>query len=206
MCYSYLHRLAYAINHRPIVSLYILHVIFSPLLGKWTVDIVATHAAAACWRLMLSSTCAAIIIFMLVFQKNKFNNFWSTHIRCTDSIGICIGQRYFTETELEYYQGRYMKEYICTVFLWIDPVLKKLLPSNSNCMVRSSKWNKHCPQIIAAASGRSVWIICDHSYHAGTRAIRVVRVVFTVDTRTERLRVLLTASSNHRRLTHTYLI
>ena len=46
MCYSYLHRLAYAINHEPTVSLYILHVIFSPLLGKWTVDIVATHDAA----------------------------------------------------------------------------------------------------------------------------------------------------------------
>ena len=132
MCYSYLHRLAYAINHKPIVSLYILHVIFSPLLGKWTVDIVATHAAAAWWwRLMLSSTCAAIIIFMLVFQKNKFNNFWSTHIRCTDSIGICIGQRYFTETELEYYQGRYMKEYIGIVFETL---------SSKSC----------CPRIIAA--------------------------------------------------------
>ena len=67
--------------------------------------------------------------------------------------------------------------------------------------------NQRHPRIVAAASKRSMrtcmQIIC---HHASTRAVCVVRVVPTTDSRTERLRVLLTISSNRHHLARTYLI
>ena len=48
-------------------------------------------------------------------------------------------------------------------------------------------------------------ILSDDGDHATARAIRVVRVVSTADSRTERL-PLLTASNNRHRLTRMYLI
>ena len=50
-----------------------------------------------------------------------------------------------------------------------------------------------------------VGIISDDGYHASTRTVCVVQIVFTAD-RTERLDVLLTVSINRHGLTRTYLI
>ena len=70
--------------------------------------------------------------------------------------------------------------------------------------------NQRCPRIVAVASKRGTrtheQMISDDSHHASTRTVCVVRVIPTADSRTERLRVLLTVSSNHHRLTRTYLI
>ena len=52
-----------------------------------------------------------------------------------------------------------------------------------------------------------VQMICDDGHQASARPFFiVVRVVPMADSRTESLRVLLTASSNRHRLTRTYLI
>ena len=40
-------------------------------------------------------------------------------------------------------------------------------------------------------------IISDNSHHASTRVVHVVLLVSVADSRTERLRLLLTASNNH---------
>ena len=75
--------------------------------------------------------------------------------------------------------------------------------------------NKRRPRIVATASKRGTCprlrmifdgFLIDDGYHASARSICVVRVVPTADSRTERLRVLLAASSNRHRLTRTYLI
>ena len=70
--------------------------------------------------------------------------------------------------------------------------------------------NKRRPRIVAAASKHGtricVRMISDHGHHASARTVCVVQVVPTADSRTERLHVLLTASSNRHRLTRTYLI
>ena len=83
-------------------------------------------------------------------------------------------------------------------------------PSNSSCTIRNSERNKHRPRIVAAASKRGtrtrVRIISDDGHYASTRTVCVVRAVPTADSRTERLRILLTASSNCHRLTRTYCI
>ena len=93
---------------------------------------------------------------------------------------------------------------INTTYLWIDAAL------NSSCTIWSSEWNQRCPRIVAVASKRGTrtheWMISDDCHHASARTVCVVRVISTADSRTERLRVLLTASSNHHRLTRTYLI
>ena len=46
----------------------------------------------------------------------------------------------------------------------------------------------------------------DDNHHASTSVIYVVQVVSTTHSRTERLCVLLTMSSNCHRLVHTYII
>ena len=70
--------------------------------------------------------------------------------------------------------------------------------------------NKRCPRIVAVASKHGththMQMITDNSHHASARTVCVVRVIATADSRTERLRVLLTGSSNCHRLTRTYLI
>ena len=67
--------------------------------------------------------------------------------------------------------------------------------------------NRRRPQIVATASKRGtctcVQMISDD---ASARTACVAQVVPTADSRTERLRVLLTASSNHYRFIHMYLI
>ena len=49
-------------------------------------------------------------------------------------------------------------------------------------------------------------MISDVCHHASARTVCVVRVDPTADSRTERLRILLTASSNCHHLTHTYVV
>ena len=70
--------------------------------------------------------------------------------------------------------------------------------------------NKRCAQIVAATSKRvtrmRVRMLSDDGHHASARTVCVVRVVPTADSRTERLRVLLIATSNLHRLTRRYLI
>ena len=81
-----------------------------------------------------------------------------------------------------------------------------MLPSNS-CRPRivptQSKaldQNKRRFRIVAAANKRStrtcVRIISDDGHHTSARTVCLVRVIYTADSRTERLCVLLTASSN----------
>ena len=64
--------------------------------------------------------------------------------------------------------------------------------------------NKCRPRIAAAASKHGtctrVRMISDDCHHASARTVRVVRVIPTADSRTERLCVLLTVSSSHQRL------
>ena len=76
--------------------------------------------------------------------------------------------------------------------------------------IGSSKRNKRRFRIVAAASIRGtrtrVRMISDDGHQASARAIRVVRHVSTAESRTERLRVLLTASNSRHCLTRTYLI
>ena len=64
--------------------------------------------------------------------------------------------------------------------------------------------NKCRPRIAAAASKHSmctrVRMISDDCHHTSTRTVRVVQVIPTADSRTERLCVLLTVSSSHQRL------
>ena len=82
-------------------------------------------------------------------------------------------------------------------------------PSNSSHTIWSSERNKHHLRIVATANICGMHTCSKYSgdgHHASTRAVRVVRVVSTADSRTERLCVLLTVSSNRYRLTHTYLI
>ena len=55
-----------------------------------------------------------------------------------------------------------------------------------------------------AAGGCSM--ISDNGHHASARTVCVAQVVPTADSRSERLRVLLKASSNRNRLTRAYLI
>ena len=66
------------------------------------------------------------------------------------------------------------------------------------------------PRIVAAGNKRGtrpcVQMISDDGSHASASTVCVVRVVPTADSRAERLRILLAASSNHHRLTHMYLI
>ena len=70
--------------------------------------------------------------------------------------------------------------------------------------------NKRCPQIVATTSKRGtrthVRMRSDDSHHGSASTVCVVQVIPTADSRTEGLRVLLTASSNRHRLTRTYLI
>ena len=70
--------------------------------------------------------------------------------------------------------------------------------------------NKCCLQIVAAASKQGtctrVWMISEDSHHTSARSVRVVQVVPTADSRTERLCILLTVSSSHHHLSCTYLI
>ena len=84
------------------------------------------------------------------------------------------------------------------------------LPSNSHrprIIAAQSEALSNRPRIVAAASKRDmhtrVRIISDDGHHA-SQAIHVVRAVSMADSRTERLHILLTASSNHHRLTHMY--
>ena len=51
-----------------------------------------------------------------------------------------------------------------------------------------------------------VWIISDNGSQASSRAVCVVRLISTVASRTERLRVLLAASNIHHCITRTYLV
>ena len=66
------------------------------------------------------------------------------------------------------------------------------------------------PQIVAAAAiggtHTHVRIISDNGHRAGARAVRVVRLVPTADSRIEGLHLLLKASNSHHCIAHTYLI
>ena len=48
-------------------------------------------------------------------------------------------------------------------------------------------------------------MISDDGHHTSARTVCVVRVDLTADSRSERLRILLTVSNNRHRLTRTYL-
>ena len=81
-----------------------------------------------------------------------------------------------------------------------DAALELSPPSNSSRTIGS---NKRRSRIVAAASRgtrRRGRIVSDDCQHATPRAIRIVRVASAADSRIERVRVPLTASSNHQRL------
>ena len=83
-------------------------------------------------------------------------------------------------------------------------------PSNNSHTIGSSEQNKNRPRIVAMASIHSththVEIISDNGHQASGKAICVVRVVSTAASRTERLCVLQTASSDCYSLTRAYLM
>ena len=84
--------------------------------------------------------------------------------------------------------------------LYKDAALELSPPSNSSRTIGS---NKRRSRIVAAASRgtrRRGRIVSDDCQQATPRAIRIVRVASTADSRIERVRVPLTASSNHQRL------
>ena len=72
--------------------------------------------------------------------------------------------------------------------------------------------NRHHPQIHVVATARKhgtlthVQMISDNGHYTSARTVCVVQVVPMADSRTERLRVLLTVSSNRHCLTRMYLI
>ena len=70
----------------------------------------------------------------------------------------------------------------CTVFVPIDA------PSNSSHTIGNSERNKCCPQIVATATicgaHTRVRIISDNGHRAGARAVDVVRLVSTSDSKT----------------------
>ena len=82
----------------------------------------------------------------------------------------------------------------------------QILATQSEALER----NEHRPRIVATASKRvmhtRVQMISDNAHHARARTVCVVQVLPTADSRTERLRVLLTVSSNHHRLTRTSIL
>ena len=67
-------------------------------------------------------------------------------------------------------------------------------------MVKSSEQDKCYPQVVATISTHGihtpVQISSDDGHQASTKAVHVVRVVSTADSRTERLRKPLTASNS----------
>jgi len=69
-------------------------------------------------------------------------------------------------------------------------------------------WNRRHPQIVAATSirgTRTCIIVSDKDHWASARAIGVVQLLSMADSRTERLRLLLTASKSCHCITRTYL-
>ena len=86
------------------------------------------------------------------------------------------------------------------------------MPSTSGLLITTCNYrissNRRRPRIVAAQSEAlernkrgtrtRVRMISDDGHHASARTVFVVRVVPTVDSRSERLRILLTASSNRR--------
>ena len=92
----------------------------------------------------------------------------------------------------------------------LPPVFDYGISSNRHCpwivaaQSEALKWNKCRPPIVAVASKDPH--TCANGHHASARTVCVVRVVTMADSRTERLCVLLTASSNCPWLTCTYLI
>ena len=98
----------------------------------------------------------------------------------------------------------------CIIFLRLDAALRQLLPSNSSHTIRSSKQNKHHPRIVAVASIHStrthVLIIATNAQWAISRPVRVLRLVFMADSRTERLCIILPASIRPSCIARMYLI
>ena len=82
--------------------------------------------------------------------------------------------------------------------------------SNSRCTIRSSERNKHHPWIVATATIHGtrtcMRIISYDGEWASVRAVHVLWLISTADSRTERLRVLLTASTSPHCTAHMYLI
>ena len=72
--------------------------------------------------------------------------------------------------------------------------------------IAGSSLSVSVPSTVNAAAHTCVRMISDNGYHPSTRTVCVVRVVPTADSKSERMCVLLTVSSNRYRLTHTYLI
>ena len=70
--------------------------------------------------------------------------------------------------------------------------------------------NKHHPRVVAAATIRGTCIrmriISDDGNQTSARAVCVVQLISTADSRTERLHLVLTASNSRHRIARMYLI
>ena len=85
---------------------------------------------------------------------------------------------------------------ITTIFLGIDSAFELLPLSNSSYTVGSTGRNKHHPWIITKVSMQQMHTYMNDSQQATVWAACVVRLVSTADSRTKRLRLLLTISNS----------
>ena len=94
----------------------------------------------------------------------------------------------------------------CNYRISLNRCHPRIVATQSDALER----NEHWPRIVATASKRGmhthVRMISDNAHHTRARTVCVVRVLPTAESGTERLHVLLTVSSNHHRLTRTYIL